>query len=48
MLKMSRKGVTADDSESLGYADRILAIGFPIAKKTCHQELLVEHGWQSI
>ena len=29
---MARKSVTADDTESLGFADRILAIGFRIAK----------------
>ena len=29
---MARKGVTEDDSESLGFEDRILAIGFCIAK----------------
>ena len=29
---MARKGVTADDSKSLGFVDRILAIGFRIAK----------------
>ena len=32
MLKMARKGVTADDRECLGFVDRILAIGFRIAK----------------
>ena len=29
---MARKGVTADDSESLGFVNHILAIGFCIAK----------------
>ena len=29
---MARKGVTADDSESLGFVDRILAIDFCLAK----------------
>ena len=29
---MARKGVIADDSESLGFVDCILAIGFRIAK----------------
>ena len=33
MLKIAREGVTADDSESLEFVDRIiLAIGFRIAK----------------
>ena len=29
---MGRKGVTADDSKSLGFVDRTLVIGFRIAK----------------
>ena len=29
---MARKGVKADDSKSLGFVGRILAIGFRIAK----------------
>ena len=29
---MARKGVTADDSESLGFVNRILPIGFRITK----------------
>ena len=31
MLKIGRKGVTANDSESLGFVYRILAIGFHLA-----------------
>ena len=32
MLKMARKGVTANDSKSWLFVNRILAIGFRIAK----------------
>ena len=32
MLKMAKKGVTEDDSKSLGFVGSILAIGFRIAK----------------
>ena len=32
MLKMARKGVTVDDSKSWWFVDRILAIGFRVAK----------------
>ena len=39
MLKMVRKDVTADDSESLGFKDRILAIEFRIAKDLPQQNI---------
>ena len=43
---MARKGVITDDSKSLRFVDRMLAI--VALPKTCHQELSVEHGWQRI
>ena len=47
MLKIARKGVAVGDSKSLQIVDCILNVDFRIAK-TCHQELIVEHGWQNI
>ena len=45
MIKIVRKGVTADDSESLLFLDRILAIGFCIAKDVSPET--VSRAWMA-